>query len=79
MTSDGVTIRESSQQTTAIVVKLNSGEGSVRFFKGKDYQDVGARETGPNEPKRVKMVFLSVGYSCWQMSDASVKYITYVP
>ncbi len=40
---------------------------------------VGARETGPGVEKKVKMVFLSVGHSCWQIGDAAVKYITHVP
>ena len=70
-------VREPGQRTTAIVIKLNSGEGAVRFVK--DDRDVGARETGPGKENTVKMVFLSVGHSCWQIGDASVKYITHVP
>lgn len=77
ITTGKVLVRETSQRTTAVVIKLNSGEGAVRFIKGD--RDVGARETGPGVEKKVKMVFLSVGHSCWQIGDAAVKYITYVP
>ena len=77
ITTGKVVVREPSQRITAIVIRLNSGEGAVRFVKGN--RDVGARETGPGANKKVKMVFLSVGHSCWQIGDASVKYITHVP
>ncbi len=77
ITTGKVVVREPVQRTAAIVIKLNSGEGAVRFVKGD--RDVGARETGPGEEKKVKMVFLSVGHSCWQIGDACVKYITHVP
>lgn len=70
-------VREISQRTIAIIIKLNSEEGVVRFIKGD--RDVSAREIGSGGEKKVKIVFLSVGYSCWQIGDASIKYIIYVP
>ena len=62
ITTDKVLIRETSQRTTAVVIKLNSEEGAVRFIK--DNQNIGARETDSGVEKKVKMVFLSVGHSC---------------
>ena len=70
-----MSVRESYQETTAVVVKLNSGDGAVRFFKGDE--DLGARQTYPGAKKRVVMVFLSAGHSIWLIGSASVKYITH--
>lgn len=70
-----MSVRESHQGTTAIVIKLNSGDGAVRFFqRGKD---LGARQTYPGAKKKAVMVFLGVGHSFWLIGDASIKYITH--
>lgn len=69
-------MRESSQSTFVIVIKLNNEEGVVRFFKND--QNVNARKTSLREKKTIKIIFLSVNYSCQQINDACVKYITYM-
>ncbi|KAL2056596.1 hypothetical protein ABVK25_002990 [Lepraria finkii] len=75
ITSGKVSVRESHQETTAIVIKLNSGDGAVRFFQGG--KDLGARQTYPGAKKKSVMVFLGVGHSFWLIRNASVKYITH--
>lgn len=75
ITSGKVSVRESHQETTAIVVKLNSGDGAVRFFQGG--KDLGARQTYPGAKTKAVMVFLGVGHSFWLIRNASVKYITH--
>ena len=68
-------VQELYQDTTAIVIKLNSGDGAVRFFQ--EGKDLSAHQTHPEAKKKVVMVFLGVGHSFWLIRNASVKYITY--
>lgn len=61
------------EHTTAIVIKLNSGEGTVRIMHGE--RDVGIYRTSPHAQKEVVMVFLGPGLYCYLMSNAEARYI----
>jgi len=59
--------------TTALVVKHNSGDGTVKIFLGN--RNVDTIQTNPDSEKGVEMIVLEHGYYCWWMLDAEVKFI----
>ncbi|KAJ6033822.1 uncharacterized protein N7446_007886 [Penicillium canescens] len=59
--------------TTAIVINLSGGEGSVSFFRGNDHLQ--SFPTSSNPTIRSKMVILDIGCYCWSMREALVKVI----
>jgi len=63
-----------AQKAFAVVIKLNSGDGAVRFFQGS--KDLGDRQTGPKEKERVVMIVMEAGQSCWLLGNALVKFIS---
>lgn len=70
-----VSMQESYQQTIAIIIKLNSEDHVVRFFKSD--KDVDAYQTDFKVKKKIVMMFLNVDHSCWLICNAFVKYITH--
>ncbi len=68
-----VSVRGPYAQTCAIVIKLRSGDGAVRFFSGD--QDLGDCQTGPEAEDKVIMVLLPPKQSCWVIRDALTKFI----
>ncbi len=75
MFSDNISLRKSDQTSTAVIIKLNSGDGAVRFFKAE--ADLGARQTYSTLKKKIIMVFLELSHSFWFIRNASIKYITH--
>lgn len=75
ITFNKVSMQESYQQTIAIIIKLNSENHVVRFFKSD--KDVDAHQTDLEVKKKIVMMFLNVDHSCWLIRNASVKYITH--
>jgi len=55
-------MQESYQQTIAIIIKLNSEDHVVRFFKSD--KDVDAYQTDFKVKKKIVMMFLNVDHSC---------------
>lgn len=70
-----ISLRKSDQASSAVVIRLNSDDGAVRFFKAD--VDLGARQTHPTLKEKVVMVFLESGHSFWFIRNASIKYITH--
>lgn len=70
-----VLVQTTNQEITAIVVRLNSGDGAVRFFR-KD-KDLGAREMRPGATDRATMVILGLVHSFWLIGNVSIRYITH--
>lgn len=67
---------EPRTEPTAVVIKLNKGEGAVRFFEGS--QDLGIRLTKLESKDAAVMVFLNANHSFWVIGNASVKHIVSV-
>jgi len=55
-------MQESYQQTIAIIIKLNSEDHVVRFFKSD--KDVDVYQTDFKVKKKIVMMFLNVDHSC---------------
>lgn len=68
-----VRVREVTEDKIGVLIKLDSGIGSVRFFEND--RDLGARQTHPQAEKKVMMVILKSGCSCWLMDNALVNFI----
>jgi len=60
-------------RTTALVIKHNSGPGTVKIFFGE--RNILTYQTHPDSLEGVIMVILPPGYYCWWTLDAEVKYI----
>jgi hypothetical protein len=57
----------------AIIIKLRSGDGAVRFFI--EDMDLGDRQTGPKAADKVVMIFLFPKQTCWVISNPTVRFI----
>lgn len=66
-------VRGPFNHTTAIVVKLNSEEGTVSVITGNEC--VASYATHPTAKEKVTMVLLKPGYYCWCMKGAEFKFI----
>lgn len=64
------------EHTTAIVIKMKSGDGTVKIFYGD--RKVLIYQTHLNSGEDVLTIFLEPGYYCWWMLEAGVKYIKIV-
>jgi len=61
-------------RATALVIKHNSGPGTVKIFLGE--QNILTYQTHPESLIGVIMIILPASYYCWWTLDAEVKYIT---
>ncbi|KAL9099177.1 MAG: hypothetical protein Q9187_009535, partial [Circinaria calcarea] len=59
MSAGTVSVKGPFQHPTAIIIKLNSGDGAVRFFRGR--KDLGDRQTDPGKKEEVIMTQSSIG------------------
>ncbi|KAF2690372.1 hypothetical protein K458DRAFT_413145 [Lentithecium fluviatile CBS 122367] len=66
-------VRGPYKETFALIIKHNSGDGTVKIFKEdtnlKTYQTYSESNDG------VTMIFLGPTYYCWWLADAKVKCI----
>jgi len=62
-----------NENTTAIVIKLNSGDGTVRILRGED--DVDLYNTRAKAPDKAIMVFLDPGLYCYLIPKVVALYI----
>lgn len=73
LTPSPVLVRGPYNYTTAIVINISGGEGTVSIFRSNDHLQ--SFQTLPSSAAKSIMVFLSPGCYCWWVRMAQVKLI----